>query len=76
MFKDVLKSIMSDLDRIEKIDKNELFKKLISKTVDVSYKSYCDNLRLNYDYLLYRDTMKVMKTIKRERAKREKNDDV
>lgn len=76
MFKDVLERIKNDLDRISKIDKNNLFKNKVQGVIDASYQSYCHNLKLNYDYLLYRDTLKVMKNIKREKAKRENKDEV
>lgn len=76
MFKDVLKSIMTDLDRISKIDKNDLLEDRIKQVVDTSYQSYYNMLKINYDYLLYRDNLKVIKTIKRERTKREKRNEV
>ena len=76
MFKDVLKSIMTDLDRISKIDKNDLLEDRIKQVVDTSYQSYYNMLKINYDYLLYRDNLKVIKTIKRERTKMEKRNEV
>jgi len=69
MFKDVLNSIMKDLTRIEKIDKSKLLEDNIKRILDNSYQSYSHNLKVNYDYLLYRDTLKVLKNIKREKEK-------
>lgn len=64
---------MNDLNRISKIDKNSLFENKVKGVLDTSYNTYCKNLKINYDYLLYRDTLKVLKNIKRERAKKEKH---
>lgn len=76
MFKTVLNSIKNDLDRISKIDKNKLLESMVQDVIDASYQSYCKNLKINLDYLLYRDTLKVMKNIKRERVKRGNKDEV
>lgn len=70
MFKDVLVSIRKDLTRLENLDKNEVFKDKVQKVLDASYQSYCRSLKVNYDYLLYRDTLKVIKNIKREKVKK------
>ena len=76
MLKKILNSIMNDLNRISKVNRNDLFKNKVQNTINVSYESYCHNLKVNYDYLLYRDTMQVLKTIKKEKAKREKKNEV
>ena len=76
MFKDVLNSIMNDLNRVERTSKDELFEDRVRRILDASYQVYCHNLKVNYDYLLYRDTIKVLKNIKREKVKREKNYEV
>ena len=76
MFKNILNSIMSDLRRIEHLDKNALFEKRVQDTINTSYESYCKDLKINYDYLLFRDTLKVLKTIKHENMKREKKHEV
>ena len=70
MFKENLQTIMNDLKRIEMIDKNSLFESKVQEILDASYKSYSQNLKINYDYLLYRDTLKVLKNIKREKEKK------
>ena len=76
MFKDILNKIMNDLCKIEQVDKNALFETKVKSILDASYQSYCHDLKVNYDYLLYRDTLKVIKNIKREKMKREKNNEV
>ena len=76
MFKNALNSIMSDLDRISKVDKNDLFESMVQSVIDTSYDGYCHNLKINYDYLLYRDTLKVLKNVKRQKEKREKKNEV
>ena len=70
MFKDVLVSVREDLSRIESLDKNEVFRNKVQNVLNVAYQSYCRSLKLNYDYLLYRDTLKVLRNIKREREKK------
>ena len=76
MFKDILKSIMNDLERISKIDKNALLRDRIKHVIETSNESYCNMLKINYDYLLYRDTLKVIKTIKREKTKESRKNEV
>ena len=76
MFKDVLNSIMSDLNKVDKTNRDELFESKVRSILDTSYQSYHHKLKVNYDYLLYRDTLKVLKNIKREKTKREKNNEV
>ena len=76
MFKDILKSIMNDLERISKIDKNALLRDRIKHVIEASNESYCNMLKINYDYLLYRDTLKVIKTIKREKTKESRKNEV
>ena len=70
MFKDNLQKIMNDLSRIEMLDRSSLFESKIQEVLNMSYKSYHQNLKINYDYLLYRDTIKVLKNIKREKEKK------
>lgn len=76
MSRDVLKSIMDDLNRISNIDKNSLFTSKVKDVIDANYQSYQNMLKVNFDYLLYRDNLKVIKTIKREKVKREKKNEV
>ena len=75
MSRDVLKSIMDDLNRISSIDKNSLFTSKVKDVIDANYQSYQNMLKVNFDYLLYRDNLKVIKTIKREKVKREKKNE-
>lgn len=76
MFKDVLNTIMEDLDRISKVDKNTIYESMVKSKVDNSYNNYSSNLQINFDYLLYRDSLKVLKTIKRENLKEMRKNNV
>lgn len=66
MFFETLKTILADLNKIEYRSKDELLKTMIQNTLDVSYDRYCNNLKVNYDYLLTRSNLKVLKTLKRQ----------
>lgn len=72
MLKTKLKNIRADLDRISKLDSDALFEKMIQSKLDNSYDIYCKNLELNYNYLLSRSTVKVIRNIKRQNAKKAK----
>ena len=49
----------------------DTLKVCISEALDTSYNNYLNNLEKNYKYLLYRDNLKVMKTLNREQKKAE-----
>ena len=72
MLKTKLKIIRADLDRISKLNSDSLFEQMVQSKLDNSYDIYCKNLELNYNYLLSRSTIKVLKTVKRQNAKKAK----
>lgn len=74
MLKSTLNSIMQDLQRISKVNKEELITQRVQRVIDASVESYKHKLDVNYDYLLYRDTIKVYRNIIRERMRKNKKE--
>ena len=74
MFFETLKTILADLNKIEYRSKDELLKTMIQNTLDVSYDRYCNNLKVNYDYLLTRSSAKVLKALTKLQKRADKDD--
>ena len=72
MLKKVLKTIKADLERISQINSSSLFEKMVQSKLDNSYDIYCRNLEINYNYLLTRSTVKVIRNVKKQNAKKTK----
>ena len=75
MFEQSLRNILQELERVSTADRDELFKSLIQKKLNMSYETYMNNIKINYDYLLIRDNLKVLKNISKERKKSKQHEE-
>ena len=70
---DSLCIIYGDLCRAGERDPAKLFMEAVRGNLDANHELYCRNLRVNYDYLLSRSTVKVLRNIKKEEAREKRN---
>lgn len=75
MFKESLLHIIDDLNKASTLNRDDVFESFVKKTLQASYERYDNNLKINCEYLLMRDNLKVLKTIAREKKKNEKHND-
>lgn len=69
MFKDTLKKIEKDLNNLEKIESSKMFEEMVQDKLNNSYNEYNNNLEKNYNYLLSRSTVKVLRNVKKQQQK-------